>query len=228
MADPTNFLSLVQRTYEEAGLSNNPPSAVTGQVNMAKKVVNWVLDAHRELQAMEDWRFDWAQVTKVLAANVDTIDPEADWAITVKRWLQNEQSAYVYKTATGLTTRQWLHYIDYNIFRGLNIPVQSGSAPIYWTVNPQGSIVYYPRPDSGDWTAVHEYFAGPETLVANTDVPRLPARYLMAIVWLAVKRYGGHDVNLDARNVAKEELKSVLDKMRSTELAQWLSAGSMA
>jgi hypothetical protein len=229
MANPTTFLECVQRTYRECGLSNNAPSAVVDQTGMAQKVVDWVLAAHAWLQNEEErWRFDWAQVTKVLASGVDTIDPVADWAITVKEWVTSPMSAYIYKTATGVISRQELHYIDWEIFRGLNIPPVSSTTPIYWTINPQAKLVYFPKPNSGDWTAVHEYYQDEQTMSAAGDTPRIPAKYRMAIVWRAVQLYCGHDGAADLRQHANAELRDVMEKMRNTELPMYLSPGSLA
>lgn len=224
-----NFLQIVQRTYRECGLVNSAPTAVTGQVNMAAKVVDWVLTAHADLQSDHLWRFDWAQLSKVLSAGVGSYDPVADWGITVpvRKWIQDGQAAYIYRTADGLTSRQWLHFLTWEQFRGLNIPPIDAS-PIYWTLNPQGHIVYFPAPLTGEWTAVHEYYRGPETLAANADEPRMPADYHMAIVWRAVQLYCGNDSNGEVYKHATQELGRVRDKMERTELPQMGSPGALA
>lgn len=224
-----NFLQTVQRTYRECGLVSNVPTAVTGQTGMAAKCVDWVLSAHADLQGEHLWRFDWAQLSKVLSAGDDTYDPVADWGITapVRKWVDAPQASYVYKTATGTTSRQWTHYLPWEQFRGLNLPAVSTSIPIYWTVNPQGYVVYFPAPLTGEWTAVHEYYRGAETLAANTDTPRMPTDYHMGIVWRAVKLYCGNDGAMELYKHADNELRIVMDKMERTELPQMLGAGAM-
>lgn len=226
MPNPSTFLEIVQRTYEECGLSNNAPSAVTGQAGMAKKVVNWVLAAHQWVQDEEPrWRFDWAQLTAVLSAGVDTYDPVATWAITVKEWVTEPMASYIYKTSVGLTSRQPLTFLQWELFRGLNIPPVTSTTPIYWTVNPQAQVVYFPTPSTSDWTVVHEYYQDTQTMAANTDTPRIPAKYRMSLVWRAVQLYCGNDANGDLYVHASNELKDVMFKMRGTELPAWLGAG---
>ena len=224
-----NFLQLAVRTYEECGLVNNPPTSVLNQTGMAKKVVQWVLTAAEEVSDEQpDWKFNYSTTSQVLSSGVGEYDPVATWSINPKRFDQQIGSAYVYKTATGLSSRQWLYYLDWEVFQGLNIPEVEGTAPIYWTVRPDGFVVYHPSPNSGDWTVVHRYSSDETAMAANTDEPGIPAKYQMAIVWRAVMLYCGNDGAGDLYRHAKNEFDRLMERMTRSQTPQWLGPGALA
>ena len=57
-----NFLELCQRVRQDAGVSGEGPTAVTGQSGILSRIVSWVKQANNEIQLKnKDWRFLWAQ-----------------------------------------------------------------------------------------------------------------------------------------------------------------------
>jgi hypothetical protein len=229
-AAPSTFLELVKRTYRECNLVNSPPSTCQSQVNLAGSVVNWVLAAAAEIEDDRDWRFKWATVSKVLQAGVDTYDPVADWAIQVKEWVTRPLASYMYLTSVGVSSRQWLTFMHWEIFRGLNVPTISSAVttPIYWTINPLGRVVYFPTPGTALWTVVHEYGTDSTPMAADDDTPAVPAKYRMAIVWRAVMFYAGGKTHGPLYQHAQNELSKIMNRMEFQELPKMLSPGSLA
>ncbi len=227
---PSTFLELVSRTHDECGFTTDrAPTSVLNQNNMAKKTVNWVRDAHKLVQLEQtNWTFDWAQTGGALVANQEAYDPLVDWGDSVKEFVKTPQAAYVYKTATGTVTRQFLTYLTWEQFRGLNIPPLPSEVPIYWTQRPDGDIVYFPSPSNALWTTVHECYLNPLVLVADTDEPRMPTEYRMSIVWRAVLLFCGNQKDGDLYQHATQEYGLLMDAMREKNLPQWLSGGSLA
>jgi hypothetical protein len=210
----STFLQLCTRTSQECGIAGSGPSAVTAQTGINAKIVNWVLTAHEEIQLKHPrWRFDWAQATKVLAAQ-ESYNPTSDWSLSARTW--DWDGAYVYVTASGATARQPLSYEPWHCYRELNLQGSSGQ-PQWITEAPDKTIRLYPIPNT-TYTVALDYYRKPEVLAANSDTPRMPSQYHMAIVWRAVMLYCGHDENTPLYQQAKINFDHLMSRMEDTEL----------
>lgn len=210
-----NFLQLCQRTRAESSISGEGPTNVSGQTGMYGKIVNWVKQAHEEIQLMEaQWRFDWLDHEDQLVAGKASYSPSSDWGLLVKQWIRD--GAYVYRTEDGPNSKHWPMWIDWREYQRLQQQGVNG-LPVYWTEGPDKKLYFYPSPDR-PLNFYGEYYAKPEVLTGNTDTPRMPEEYHMAIVWRAVM-FCANDIEDAARYVvAKENYMNLLMKMRTTEL----------
>lgn len=225
-----NRLQLVQRVHQESGLSTTAPVATLNQSGMSAKLVNFVDEAWEEIQNSETtWRFANASTGGSLISGTDTYNPVSAWGIAAEpaRWIQDWRAAYVYRTADGLGSRQFLTYLPWEQFRGMNIPVVSGT-PIYWTVQPDGDVQYFPRPNVAGLASVHEFYAANQMLAADGDIPRCPVKFHLAIAWCAVKLYCGHDNAAELYGHAAKQADQYMDRMRASELPQMGSPGALA
>jgi hypothetical protein len=221
-----NLLQLCVRTRQECGLSGDGPSAVTGQSGIYAKIVNWVLAAHEEIQLRyPTWRFDWAQYSGALAAKA-AHDPVADFGVSAKVWDKSETGGYVYPTSSGANARAWLRWVSYDEYRGLALAGNTGFA-LYVAEAPDHTLKFYPTPSAG-FTVVMDYWRKPEVLAANTDTPRLPLQYHMAIVWRAVMFYCGHDESLALYQEARRNYSRLMERMEDTELEPMQTEGPLA
>ena len=191
------FLQLVQFAYREYGLPGNAPVSVANQSGRAKDIIGWVLQAHEEIQtARNDWTFDWTRGTVSLTANKDTYDQITDVGVAggIRDFLRDPVANYAYQTSQGEAGRIFLRLMEWEQFRGINVPIVNGSTPVAFTIRPDDKVIYYPKP-TVDCTAVHEFYQQPESLSSNgltpasddgANVPRMPARFHLAIGWKAV------------------------------------------
>lgn len=210
-----DFLALAQRAYRESGFVGSGPVAVTGQVGRNADVVQWVLDAHEEIQGLRrDWSFDWSRETDTLSAGKDDYDPVSDFGITggVREFVRSPCASYVYPTASGVQARNFLRFHEWEAFRGMNVPVVQGTTPVIFSRQPDGKVIYYPRPSAG-CTVVHEVYLNKQLLVDPTDTPRIPADFHMAIVWKAVMLGAGKTNNYSRWDTAEEHHTQLLDRM---------------
>lgn len=222
-----NFLALVQRAYREAGLTGSGPVTVLNQSGRNLDMVNWVLQSHEEIQtSREDWTFDWAQGTFSLPSGQDTYDTATDFNIVGGVREFTRTGAYVYPTAQGVNGRLFLEYLEWERFRYLTVPVVGG-IPVAFTVRPDGDVQYYPRPNVAA-TAVHEYFRLPETLAADTDIPRMPAWAHMAIVWKAVMIGCGKTKDWSRHDAAEERYEAIYQRMLRELTPQMVTGGPLA
>lgn len=220
-----NFLQICQRVRQECGISGNGPLAVARQVGMYAKIVDWVKAAHEEIQTKRTmWRFDWFELTQALTIGAEAYAPASDWGLKVRSWARD--SAHLYRTAAGPTSRHWLAYLEWDQYRDLRTPAVPGM-PIYWTQAPDRRLMFYPIPDQ-DFTLVAEGYRSPEILVQTTDIPRLPEEYHMAIVWRAVMLYCGHDENQPLFQTAQANYKGLISRIEATELPGMMTGEPLA
>lgn len=221
------FLEAVQRAYRESGIGGSTgPVTVLSQTGRNADFVKWVQTAFEDIQNLRDqWNFAWARGTFTLTSGTDSYDPVVDFGITlgVAEWVR--EGAYVYRPASGLSSRLWLSYLEWERFRDLPIPPVPGF-PNVFSVQPDGLVRYYPKPEQ-TYTAVHEYFRNPQVLAADGDVPRLPDRFHMAIVWKAVMHYATFNKDWSLHDSAEEKYEKVMDGVFEKEQGKWTSAGAM-
>jgi hypothetical protein len=209
-----DFLAISKRVRSESGISGDGPVNVNGQTGIYAKVVNWVKQAHEEIQLAEhQWRFDWGRTVQTLIEGQDSYDP-VTWGLSLRQYKRD--TPYVYLTANGPVGKTWLHFIDYPSFVRLADTTATG-LPVYFTETPDRQLRFYPAPMAGV-TLVMEYFKKPEVLVNNTDIPRMPEEYQMAIVWRAVMMCCTEIEDMARFQSAAKNYTEMMMRMRATEL----------
>jgi hypothetical protein len=209
-----NFLQLAQTVRRESGISGDGPVNVAAQTGMYGKVINWVQQAHEEIQLAEhQWRFDWAKTTQTLTAGQAVYDP-LDWNLQVRQWKRD--TPYAYLTANGPNSRHWLAFLSYPEMVHLQTNDTTG-LPVYFTETPDRKLELYPAPQAGV-TLVMEYFRKPLVLVNNSDEPRMPSEYHMAIAWRAVMMCCAEIEDMARFGVAMKNYTEMMMRMRATEL----------
>lgn len=224
------FLEIVAAAYRESGFVGEGPVSVLNQVGRKGDMVRWCQQAHEEIQeARTDWRFDWASGTFALTPGTDTYDPVNDFSITggVREFVRAPLGSYAYPTAQGLNARSYLRFCEWGEFRGLNVPSVSGSVPTIFTLRPDNSIVYYPNPTAAVMVA-HEYYRMPQVLAANADVPRMPARFHMAIAWKAVMIGCGKTKDFSRFDTAEENYEKLYQRLLIEETPRVVLGASFA
>lgn len=182
---------------------------------MYRKIVDWVLSAHEEVQLRHNnWRFDWGTVVTPLNQGVEFYQPSDVWSLPVRNW--DWESMYVHPTSEGVQARTWLSRLDYNTYRQTRLPSVEGR-PIYVAQAPSKELGFYPLPQAG-LTFVGDYYMPPEVMVNNTDIPRMPDEYHMAIVWRAVMFWCASEENPALYAVANQLYNNLIMKMESTEI----------
>ena len=220
-----NFLEIAKRVRQETGVTGDGPTSVASQTGMYKKIVDWVLSAHEEIQLKHNnWKFDWATFSTPLVQGTEYYSPSVDWSLGVRSW--DWDSMYAYPTADGPMNRTWLTRLDYNAYRQTRLPSVQGR-PIYVTWRPNKELGMYPIPKDG-LTFVADYYKSPEVMSGNTFTPRMPEEYHMAIVWRAVMFFCSSEENPALYQVASMNYNNLLGKMETTELDGPMEAEPLA
>lgn len=208
-----NFLELAKRTRQELGVSGDGPPAVTGQIGHYAKIVGWVRDAFVELQESPALQAGAMALTQVpLLAGKSAYDGAQDWGLDIKTVPAEGQ----------FIDGAELCHVDWLTFRRLG---QASGLPTRFSVAPGGELHFWPEPDR-PLTLDLEYERDPQVLMENLDVPRIPARYHMAIVWRAVMFGCAHDENPALFQSANLNYRAIMNRVNRRELPE-LIVGTM-
>lgn len=215
------FLQLCQQVGRDSGLlANNGPSTVVSQTADARKVVNWVIQAWRTIQLSQDhWRwmrkeFSFASLTPNTARYTATALSITDWA----RWVTEIDTLTLYLTATGVSDEgelRWMGWHDYR--RSYERGTQVAARPVYAAISPADELCFGAKPDLA-YTVRGEYYATPQILALDADVPECPTMYHDLIAWKAMELAQGHEVDFPSVGFSVAQRLELESHMRRTQL----------
>lgn len=222
-----NFLQLCQRVFQEGGISGSITS-VTNQTGEAQRVVNWVNAAYQQIlndQSM-NWNFQHSVSTIQLTPGIGTysftdlgIPAGAQWDINSMRVAKSSTLA----DETMLAPMRFPEFRDFWLFSA-NRLVQS--RPLNCTVNNQTELQLAPIPDQAYYLNF-EWLLQLSSLVANTDVPAIPARFQLVIVWRALREYGLFEAAPEVIARAERNYKEVMLQLELDQSYEVVVAGAL-
>lgn len=207
-----NFLSLCKRLRQEAGYSGSGPASVTGQAGEAKRIVDWINDSWVDLQKVRaDWRFMLSQFDVSLAAGDSTVAFPSDF----KSFRSDVKVGFVlYREDGGRTYPTVLQPED---MRKLILENEDRPGyPFYVSVD-NGVMTVFPSCNESI-RIKGDYYVKPSSLSENTDIPRLPEEFHMAIVWQALMAVGAYDEAANTWQRGSDKFMSVLNELNSDQL----------
>lgn len=185
-----NFLQLAQRVYTEGGISGQIAST-QNQTGEALRVVQWVASAYLEILNDQGlvWNFLRKEVSVQLTIGEGTysfddlnLSQAVQWDIHSMRVSVNADAS----DETFLMGMRYPEFRDYWLFSSRREVI---SRPLNVAVDIETKLRIAPIPDQPYWLRAQVQVM-PTPLTADEDVPILPARYEMAIVWRALRHYG--------------------------------------
>ena len=185
-----NFLQLAQKVYIQGGISGQITST-QNQTGEALRIVNFVQDAYREILNSDQFTFGFIrkEVHKQLIPGQGTytkaeldVPDLGQWDTTSMRVSINEDRT----DETFIIGQRWPAFRDYWRFSTRSYTT---SRPLNCAVNQDTNLEIGPVPDSAYWLTF-QYIDVPADLLSDTDVPVVPDRWQMAIVWRALRHYG--------------------------------------
>jgi len=189
-----NFLELAQETRRLSGVGGTGPQNVELATGMELKIVNYVNNAWFDIQAHpKPWKWMWRDYSIPLVPS--GTQPLQTIASTTEYQLTNCDKIRVktfrsFLTATGVGDRQRMTYMPWSRFRRrYSIVDPLNNRPINVSRKPTGDLVFYPPPND-IYSIEFECFSDPSLMVANGDIPAMPAEFHMLIVYEALKRFG--------------------------------------
>lgn len=190
-----NFLSLVNRTRRECGISGADLATIESGLSLERRrFVDWVNQAWVDLQmARDDWQWMRKDVVfQTIAAQSNYTLAEAG-ATDVSEWIADSFRSYL--TAGGQVGEQPMEWVEYPRFRDqyqFSSMRTTTGFPLWITKNPDHSLAVWPLPADA-YTIEGQYYRAPSELALDNDNPvdgGLPERFNGLIVYKAMQSYG--------------------------------------
>jgi hypothetical protein len=212
----STFLELCANLARESGAVGSAPASVVNQTGRQGKCVEWVRQAWTQIQADNpDWSFLRQEFSGTLSVDVMEYAPGSFAITSFARWIP-DVSGYQPMTIYPAGQQEQectLRQLDYVSWRtSYNRGVHDAAKPVRWAIHPDGSFLVGPKPDQG-YIVRGEYQRGPQNLVADGDIPIMPAQYHDAIVWRAAMMLAEHDEAPVAHQGAQLKYSAILTSM---------------
>jgi len=199
------FLELCQRLRQEVGAAGSGPASVSSQHGEYARLVSWVQQAWREIQLERHrWRFAWAEASIETAPDFRTYSPPAD----LDEW---DESTLM---CAGNQLKAW----PWGEFRKRYAFDSGQESPGAITRKPDGTIILDASPAAENQPLTFEYWRTPQVLTEGGDVPRLPERYHMVIVYRAMLYYALYENAPEVAQAARNGESTILTEMEKLEL----------
>lgn len=222
-----NFLQLVQRLNSEVGASGTGPSAVTGQIGMSQRLVNWTNSAWLEIQGLHNtwnWmrrKFEFETVAGtgdyLPTATTNTLTGNA--LTDLRYWYKDTFRCQ--KKSIGVQDEQWLVEWEYYVFRNTyRFNVQVDGRPVVFAENPQGKAIMLGQVPNDVYLITGEYQTKAWSLVNNADEPDLPEAYHMLIVYKAMMSYGLYEAAPEVIQRAQIQYQALLTQLEREQLQE--------
>lgn len=214
-----NYLALTNRLRVECGTSNTELSSVIGANDEAARLAAWIAQAWQEIQTAEpEWQwmrgsfsFPTVNTQYAYTSTEAGIASFTNWKLDSMR---------VYETASGFGTELLLSVLDYDSYRNKYLYSSfrtNYQRPLECSVAPDKTLVLGPVPTAG-YTVVGEYYKAPTTLSLDADVPDMPERFHMAIVYLAMTYYGLYEAAPEVLQRGQVGYMNQLNRLRLDQL----------
>jgi hypothetical protein len=192
------FLSLCADLARESGAVGTPPASVINQTGRQAKCVEWVRQGWRAIQTDNpDYSFLRSEIpaNQALVVGTTIYTPAALGISSFARWypdMPGYRPFTIYESGAQ-AQENTLAFISYESWRErYNRGVHDPNRPVHYSVAPDRSLVVGPAPDKA-YIIRGEYQRGPQTLVADGDIPIMPEQYHDAITWRAAMMLAAHD-----------------------------------
>lgn len=199
------FLELCRRLRQEVGAAGAGPDSVSGQNGEYARIVSWVQQAWHEIQLERHrWRFAWAEASVETDPGFRSFSPPADL---------DEWDATTILCA-GIPLKVWA----WGDFRKRYFADSGRDNPSVIAQKPDGTLVLDTSPAEENQPITFEYWRTPQLLTNGTDLPRLPERYHMVIVYRAMLYYALYENAPEVVQAARTGESRVLTEMEKVEL----------
>lgn len=205
------------------------PSTVTDQTGRLRKLVDWVITSWNDIQIMhDDWR--WMRTTYSGAVTQGTSKyTAASFSLTrFTKWVKDPYSVTLYATASGVADEGDILFIPWDRWRLLyDRGTQTQNRPVHWSISPADEFCLGPVPDAA-YMVRGEYIKGPQTLAANSDIPELPTRFHLIIVWHALIMMARFDEGVFQAGYAAQQFQQMMRALSRDQRPAPRAGGTLA
>lgn len=226
-----NFLQLVNRLRTECGISGAELSTLANLSGEALRCKKWINAAWIDVQEQHpDWNWLRTSMTFTTVQGQAVYTPtECGVASTLGSWKKDSFRNYV--TGTGYPSEVFMSNILYDDWRNLyqfSTLRTVEAKPIFIAVAPDRSLCLGPNPDSQGYTIVGDYFLAPSEMSLDADVPSLPERFQLAIVYRAMMFYAMYESAAEVLNQGQSEFNRMMRRLEADQQPQMLIGDPIA
>ncbi len=200
-----NYLQLCQMAARETGsFQGTQPGSVESQTGLLARLVAHVSEAWTQIQNdRSDWKWMRRELSSTLAVTVAgtyRYAPSSFGITSHSNWIGDSLDSggfivrrySIYLQSTGVSNESELQQISWETFRRRYMfGTQTQNRPIEWSESPQGEFCLGPHPND-IYVINGEYQKGPQTFLANVDVPEMPERFHAFIAWRGAELFAEH------------------------------------
>lgn len=214
------FLQLANALIQKCGIAGGNLPSVIGQTGESARVVAWINEAYLNVQQLRtNWLWMEADVSFQTVAAKGAYTPSECGVMDLSRWHEDSFRAYI--TSVGVGSEVFLGRMDYDKFRDTylynNIRNTTGQ-PISIAVGSDRSLNLGLCPGPQGYTVVGKYYRAPSDLVANGDLPLLPAQYHMLIVYEAMQSYAAYEAASEVMAEGMRQYRRMKKRLENDQL----------
>lgn len=225
-----NFLQTVQRLRRKCRVTGAGPTTVIGvQVEENARLIDWVNEAWVDIQTIRpDWLWMRTSCSFQTQLNKATYSlSDIGISSTFGNWKRDTFRNYV--TSVGLNSEIITDFKPYDEWRNeyqIGAIRNSPSRPNCITIAPDLSIGLGPVPIAG-YTVTGDYFKVPSEMVADADIPGLPAQFHMLIVYRAMMYYGVSESAPEIFDSGEKDFNAMLNRMSLNQIEEITLGGAL-
>lgn len=219
-----NFLQQAIRLHREIGLSGTGPTSIATASTADKRLFDWISDAWTNLQS-EPMNWRWMHrsldvplnLTNTSYSGISMTGGAADfgrWRRTIDDYTV---TAYLPSNRAGIWALEWLPLDNFNR-RFDDVPL-TASRPKFWAIGPDESLLIAPVADA-IYNLRAEYFIKPTVLSADADVPSMPERFHMLLVWRAMIEGAQFDAAPEVLSRAMENYRALYAALKVDQIQE--------
>ena len=224
-----NKLELVQSLKDECDVSGPDLSTTVGLTGELKRLSNWVNQAWNEIQ-QDHADYEWMRrdMTFHTVAGQAVYGTSTDIALTdFAAWKNDSFRAYL--TSIGTVNEMFLQQLSYDAFRDYYLYASrrtTQSRPVAIAIMPNKDLALGLVPND-IYTIVGEYYRTPVALTIDNDVPAMPIRFHMMIVYRAMRKYGLFESAPEIISRADSEYAALLNNLHADQAPEFSVMGSL-
>jgi hypothetical protein len=224
-----NLLQLVNQTRVECGVSGPTLASAQNLTGESARILAWVQQAWIDVQtSKEDWLFLREPFEFNTVAQQWEYTPANAGLTNFGNWKRDSFRA---SSVNNLyRDEQLMNYMDWttyrNLYRYANMR-NTYARPVVVSITPNKDLAFGSTPDQA-YTIVGEYYTQPVTLSADTDIPGIPDRFQMIIVYRAMMYYAGYESAPEVLSRGDYEYRRLYSRMEIDQLPTIVSGPPLA
>jgi hypothetical protein len=224
-----NLLQLVNQARVECGVSGPALSTAQNLSGESLRMAAWVKQAWIDIQtSKEDWLFMRNSFFFNTTANVWQYSATAAGLLDFGNWKRDSfrcsTVGFDHKDEQLMNFMEWTTYR--NLYQYANMR-QTYARPVVVSIMPNKDLAFGAIPNLA-YVIDGEYYTQPVDLVADADVPLIPSRYHMMIVYRAMMYYGGYESAPEVLSRGDFEYRRQYSRMEIDQLPTIVSGPPLA